>query len=36
MSTTVLKTVEKYDRFNKEIVHQVGKQDFYCIKMHSQ
>ena len=23
------KHVEEYDRFNKEIVHQVGKQDFY-------
>ena len=24
------------DRFNKEIVHQDGKQDFYCIRMHGQ
>ena len=30
------KHVEEYDRFNKEIVHQVGKQDFYCIRMHGQ
>jgi len=30
------KHAEEYDRFNKEIVHQVGKQDFYCIRMHGQ
>ena len=28
--------VEEYDRFNKEIVHQDGKQDFYCITMRGQ
>jgi len=28
--------LEEYNRFNKEIVHQVGKQYFYYIRMHSQ
>ena len=36
MSTIVLETCREYDRFNKEIVHQVGKRYFYCIKMHGQ
>ena len=26
----------EYDRFNEETVHQVGKQDFYYIRMHGQ
>jgi len=35
MSIIVL-IVEEYNRCNKELVHQVGKKDYYCIRMHGQ